>query len=282
MAGPLVRSALPYDVLIGGRFSPENISALWTDRPRPTTPRVEELIEREWTFRLAQAARSGARLFDGRLGRYVGHEVVGRRLTLTLGPTRYRDFVGTNLYHPELAERFGWEYLSNPVGTTATLITADDYLVFGRRSGKVAYHAGFLHTFGGSLEAADLRPGGRVDVRGSLDRELQEELGLRASETATVECSGMIRDHEILQPELLFEVHLLLTRRQLLDRFAAVGDDEHLAAEACPVHPRQIVPFLRQAAPVAPVAVGAMMLFGAQRWGRGWLTEASESLCPRP
>jgi hypothetical protein len=275
-----VAAPLPFDVIIAGRFEPHRVTARWTDSPRESNAEIEAVIEREWGVRVAEAQRRGAVLYDGTLARYVSREMNGAdSVTIHVGPTCYRDFIGTNLYHADLADRFGWAALANPIGTTALVITADGHLALGRRSDRVAFHAGYLHTIGGSLEAEDRRPDGLVDVFGSVLRELGEELDLHDALIRGIVCAGMIRDHVIRQPELLFEAELSLTRRQLAERLVfSAGGDEHIGVEACGVHPEAIVPFIRDAAPVAPVAVAALLLFGCHRWGPEWLNSAATEL----
>lgn len=274
--------ALPFDHIIEGRFEPARIETVWTDAPRPTAPEIETTIEREWTRRKADADLRGAVMFNGELARYVSHEIRGGALTLTLGPTCYRDFTGTNLYHADFADKYSWDHLANPVGTTATIITADGFLALGRRSDRVAFHAGYLHTVGGALEAADRRPDGTVDVAGSVLRELDEELGLREADIRSLVCVGMIRDHEIRQPELLFEAEIALTRDELLARAAtADGRDEHASIEFCPITADAILPFLCNATPAAPIAVGALVLFGQSRWDEDWAARVVAELTRR-
>lgn len=268
MAAPL-----PFDVIIAGRFEPHLVTTRWTDAPRETNAEIESIIEQEWGVRVAEAQRRGAVLYDGQLARYVSHEMSGAdAVTIHVGPTCYRDFIGTNLYHSGLADRFGWAALANPIGTTALVITADGHLALGRRSDRVAFHAGYLHTIGGSLEAADRREGGDVDAAGSVLRELEEELAVTPADIRRFTCVGLVRDHEIRQPELLFEAELSLDRAGLLARAAgATAADEHVSIEFCPATRDAIAPFIRAAAPIAPVAVAGLLTLGIHRWGTTWL-----------
>ena len=80
----------------------------------------------------------------------------GSRLRLSLSETSYKPFYGTNMSHPELADRFGADVMANPVGVSPALETADGYLLLGRRNSAVAYYPGRLHPFAGCWRA---RPG---------------------------------------------------------------------------------------------------------------------------
>jgi len=272
-------------VLMQGRFAPDRVRVAFDSTARRTTPALEALIAAEWTPRLEQARESGCVLFNGELLRYIGHRIVPApagtdeteaRFEMTVGPTCYRDFVGTNLYNNRRVDEFGWDAFSNPVGTTATLMTADGRICYGRRSLQVAYHAGYVHTFGGALEPGDRNAGGEIDVFDSVRRELHEEVGLTPAECDSLVCVGMIRDSEILQPELLFEAHVPLTALELMQRWElAESRDEHHELVTLADAPDEIVPFMRGCGKIAPVAVGAMMLHGLQRWGQDWHDQAA-------
>jgi 8-oxo-dGTP pyrophosphatase MutT (NUDIX family) len=274
MPSPVAR----FEIDAFGWFPPGHVRARVTQTPRATTPELEALIAETWERVQAQCRASGAILYNGRLWRWIDHAVEDGRLWLTVGPTCYRDFVGTNLHNRHRIREFGRAMFSNPIGTTATIISADGWLLYGRRSHRVAYHAGHLHTFGGALEAADQAKDGSIDPFAAVRRELAEELGLAAHEITGLGSVGLIHDHEIWQPELLFEATVTLERDALLDRLVHDAEQEHTGIEAVRDEPDALVPFMRQAAPVAPVAVGAICLHGRHRWGKAWYDQAFTAL----
>lgn len=81
-------------------------------------------------------------------------------LLLRLGLTSYRDFLGTNWASSAAWLRqqgaADWDdkqaYLADPLGVGAALTTADDFLVFLRRSGRVAEAPGLVDVPGGHPE----------------------------------------------------------------------------------------------------------------------------------
>ncbi len=272
-------STVPFTIDAFGEFPPGRVVLHWSDTPRPTTTDLEASIARLWEEKLAEARRRGAMLFNGRLVRWMDHRVIDGELHLDVGPTDYRDFVGTNLWNKHRIAELGRHRFANPIGTTATLLSADGWLLYGRRSHRVAYHAGYLHTFGGALEEADVRSGGRIDVFAAVHRELAEELGLGPEHVRELVCVGLIHDHEIWQPEMLFEAKVSLTRDALVRRLDR--DDahqEHTAIEAVRDAPEALVPFIRASAPIAPVTIGAVCLHGRRRWGEEWLASALRAL----
>lgn len=84
----------------------------------------------------------------------------GPRLLLRLGLTSYRDFLGTNWsssaawLQQQGAADWGDKqaYLADPLGVGAALVTADDFLVFLRRSQQVAEAPGLVDVPGGHPE----------------------------------------------------------------------------------------------------------------------------------
>lgn len=82
------------------------------------------------------------------------------RLLLHLGLTSYRDFLGTNWsssaswLRQQGAADWGDKqaYLADPLGVGAALVTADDFLVFLRRSQQVAEAPGLVDVPGGHPE----------------------------------------------------------------------------------------------------------------------------------
>ena len=77
---------------------------------------------------------------------------------------------------------WGWpdKTVSNCFGSAAVL-SSDGALLYGRMADHTL-NSGKLYPPGGSLEMRDVRPDGRVDVMGSIIRELEEETGLKASD----------------------------------------------------------------------------------------------------
>lgn len=261
----------PFVIQACGRFHINRVAIEYDPAPRPTTPELDAAIAEEWARQLDLAKGTDRLLFNGQLLRYVRHHTSqspdGDAFSLTVGPTCYRDFVGTNLYNKHRIAEFGWERFANPIGTTATIISADNQICYGRRSSRVSYHANHVHTFGGALEEADRSPDGTIDAFAAVARELEEELGLRREELRDFICVGMIRDKEIHQPEMLFEARIDLTVAELRDRWlTAEAKDEHDEIVSLPNEREAIAPFIQSCGPIAPVAVGALHIHTSLTW----------------
>jgi 8-oxo-dGTP pyrophosphatase MutT (NUDIX family) len=150
------------------------------------------------------------------------------------------------------------------MGTSSVLVTKEGAVVVGRRSSSVVGYAGALHSFGGMLEAVDLKSGA-VDVFASLKRELREELGLADEEIAAPVLEGIILEPLIHQPEMIFHARVGLTFAELQARWkSAESGDEHdelLALEEAPADPEAE---FERLAPVSPIGKAALAMY----WSR--------------
>jgi len=187
-----------------GVFSSSQIETTLSDAPRPLPFEITPMIESAWTQALA---RLGPRLYDGPMMRLNSWKIESGRLLLTLGRTSYKPFMGTNLTHPELADRYGSDVLANPLGLSAALESADGFLLFGRRNSNVACYPNRVHPFAGTLD--------QPNVFGGIQRELEEELGLSLPDIADLRIIGLAEDRSIRQPELIFRAKSNRTRQEI-------------------------------------------------------------------
>jgi hypothetical protein len=243
-----------------GDWAPGDIAVEWVPSGRRIIADAETIIEQAWQRALA---RPGAHLFDGpmcRLERWdVAPETGGLRLALS--QTSYKPFLGTNMTHPELADRFGPDVMANPVGVSPALETADGFLLMGRRNASVAYYPDRIHPFAGALEPKD---GG--DVFGAVRRELREELSLEEREVTEVRCTGLVRDPALRQTEMVFHARAALTRDQIV---AQLGREEHRGVYSVGATQDGVDAALAEPL-LTPVAVAALLLWGRSRFGREW------------
>jgi len=267
-----------FTVDVFGVFRPDQLRITWCDESRPPHPVIDAMVTECWERFLAEARRENRRLFNGRLVRLLNHRLIGDMLTMAVGPTDYANFMGTNYANHARGDELGWEYFGNPIGISATIVTSDGWLLYGRRSNRVACHAGYIHTFGGGLEADERRADGCLDAFGSIRRELAEELAVKPDEVTELLCVGLIRDVWIRQPELIFETCLALTRSELEQRIAHDHEQEHEAVVAVREEPDAVSPFLQAANRIAPIAVGAICLHGRRRFGEEWYAEVMREL----
>src|SRR5688572_17160765 len=183
-----------------GDWRPGEIDIEWVPSGRRILPEVESLIDRAWRDALA---RPGAHIFDGPMCRLERWAVTpeGGHLHLVLSNTSYKPFLGTNMTHPDLADRFGADVLANPLGVSPALETADAYLLLGRRNASVAYYPERVHPFAGAIEPRD---GG--DGFAAVRRELREELSLDDREVSEIRCTALVREPALRQTEMVFQI----------------------------------------------------------------------------
>jgi 8-oxo-dGTP pyrophosphatase MutT (NUDIX family) len=229
----------------------------------PTTwrssPEIEEAIDRAWRD---ATARPGVFLFDGPMCRLEAWEAAPQRLRLALSETTYKRFLGTNLTNPHLADRFGPQILANPVGVSPALLTADDYLMMGRRNASVAYYPDRIHPFAGALDPSD------ADVFAAVRRELKEELAFNDQDISEVLCTGIAEDLSIRQPELIFLARSARSRKEI---DSALDHTEHRGTWTVRADAASLAEVLAERSEIfTPVAVAALLLYGRMEFGEAF------------
>jgi 8-oxo-dGTP pyrophosphatase MutT (NUDIX family) len=249
-----------------GDWTPNQVRVRSVASGRRIVPEVEQLIDEAW---LRALQRPGVKLFDGPMCRMERWRATDEALELDLSVTGYKAFMGTNMSHPELAERFGRDVMANPVGVSPALETADGYLLLGRRNETLAYYPNRTHPFAGALEPRD---GG--DLFAAVRRELAEELALGDADVMDVRCTGVAEDRALRQPELLFRVQTNRTRGEIESQVHA---EEHRGSVAIPTNASAIAQAIRDPA-FTPVAVASLLLWGRIRFGPDWFRESGRGL----
>jgi 8-oxo-dGTP pyrophosphatase MutT (NUDIX family) len=245
-----------------GDWTREQVHLAQAQPMRRIVPEVEDLIEQAWQQATSQP---GVNLFDGPMCRLESWSAAPERLSLALSETSYKAFLGTNLHHPELADRYGREILANPFGVSPALQTADGWLMMGRRNGSVAYYPNRIHPFAGAVEPRDA-----LNVFDAVMRELKEELGFTSDDVADVRCTGIAEDRSIRQPELIFRV---LSTRTKAEIEAGVDRTEHHASWSIPATAEALDEALKDTSPMTPVGVAALLLWGRGSFGVEWFEE---------
>jgi 8-oxo-dGTP pyrophosphatase MutT (NUDIX family) len=253
-------------VLAAGDWRQDQVHVRRSGERRRVVPEIERLIDRAWTDMLA---RPGVKLFDGPMTRFTSFTAEPDRLDLVLGQTSYKPFVGTNMAHSELAAIYGTDVMANPVGVSPLVLTADRYILMGRRHATLAYYPGRIHPFAGSMEPRDGHP---FDA---LHRELEEELSLRRPDIAEARVTGIVCDHALQQSELIFRVFVRQTRDQMI---AQVDKDEHHDTWFVPATADDIADALHSEHQLTPVACAAMLLWGRLQFGDDWFRTNYERL----
>ena len=112
-----------------GPYRRQQLRVRWTGQARPADEQVERFIESSWRRRCQQASADGVHLWDGQLCRLIDYRADAGELNMTLGPTSFREFVGTNLHNAHLRYSHGCDIMANPVGVSAMVSAEGRYLV---------------------------------------------------------------------------------------------------------------------------------------------------------
>lgn len=242
-----------------GNWTRDQIHISQVPCTRSIIPAVERIIDETWN---RIATQPGVNLFDGPMCRLESWSATPARLSIAMSATSYKPFIGTNLYHPELADIHGPAILANPIGVSPALETADGWLMMGRRNSSVAYYPGKVHPFAGALEPRDAN-----DPFAATRRELTEELAFTPADIAEIHCAGIAEDQSIRQMELIFKVLSTRTRSQVE---ATLDRAEHHASWAIRANGRAIDEVLQDTSGLTPVAVAALILWGRIPLGQEW------------
>lgn len=201
-----------------------------------------EHVEDIW--RLEKESR-GDGLTDGRIFHLSEHH----RDYLRIQPARYRYLVARRRA-PELVET-GLNI--RPVGVAGILLCKDG-LVLGRRGESVATDAGLWESSpAGGLSLPD--PKAQVLV------ELEEELGLSASQLVSVEACGLVEDQESGVFDIVFRLQTSASFLEVQDSQSRLGTDEY--SELTVIKPLEIGAFIeKRANQVLPTLVPMLRVAG--------------------
>uniref|UniRef100_A0A8C5RZV1 Nudix hydrolase 22 n=1 Tax=Laticauda laticaudata TaxID=8630 RepID=A0A8C5RZV1_LATLA len=214
---------------------------------RHSLPADQAQIDSVWAAR----CRQNPWLFDGAKFRLHSVKLDGSILTFHLGLTSYKDFVGTNLAETarQLQEQghkdFGnsQAYLAEPLGVGAVLHTADDNLIFLRRSLCVGEAPGKIDVPGGHPEPQavlgndasvgslirhqDLPPDLVVgELFSSVLREIQDEVNLQPETLSRPLLLGIVRNETTAgRCSAEFYVRCSLSSEEVKQRYALGGPE---------------------------------------------------------
>jgi hypothetical protein len=257
-----------------GPFSEGQVRMAWREDGQRIRPEVRALVDEVWSEQTDLARREGRSLFNGQLVRYLRHRVSDGCLKIAVGPTDYAHFLATNVLNACRADEIGWDQFSCPMGTSTTLLTADGWLLAGRRNERVAIHRNTVHTFSGGLEAKHKQADGAFDVFANMRRELAEELNIGHDDIVEMTCLALACDRQVRQPELIFDTEVSLTRDEIAARIDPTSpDEEHAEIVGCRCESDAILPFLQTCGKTAPLTVGTFCLVGQRRFRQEWSGE---------
>jgi 8-oxo-dGTP pyrophosphatase MutT (NUDIX family) len=167
--------------------------------PIPITSLDLHLRRGAWTFADAERARiedHWRKLADKNPKIWNGDVLICTDVELKDGGLK-GGFIKTD-YASFVAWRdWGWpdKTVCNVFGSAA-VVSADRAVLYGRMAGHTL-NAGKVYPPGGSLETMDVMADGRVDVMGSITRELEEETGLKAADAEWGPLLAIFDEHRL-------------------------------------------------------------------------------------
>jgi len=256
-----------FEIPVHGRFSREKVIIVDCDERMMMTPRLKELIEGVWTAKEKRVSRKTGLIFPGDLCRLIRYEQKEDTLELHLGRTHFKELLGTNLSHPVIQRLLGEEYMSNGLGVRAVIRTADEKIIIGQRSEKVAEGAGYYHLCGGYIDPHKHLKGDRPDPYVSMTLHMEEELGIPRSAIRHLKCLGLVVDSDTLKPEVMFEAEIDLTfRKVLLNMDKAARSPVHSELFGIMAVRATLRGFLAgNRRKIAPVGQGCLWVYGIDR-----------------
>ena len=175
-----------------------------------------------------EAESTGAEFYNGPLIRLTDHSTEDGQLNLDIQNTNYFSHVGTRK-RPEL----GKEDRADPLSVGAHLITSDDYLVLGERSGMVELGKGEYQLAGaGFIEDPELQYERSLNAQSSspIQRELEEEVNLDHTQITSPRPSALIGAvHR--QPMLVYDTATVLDSEEVAQEWLEIDEEDREFSE---------------------------------------------------
>ena len=212
-----------FEILASGVFPKNKLKIIHAKRTLSYDDKTSALIEKHWKQELKEAKEKNKLLFNGPIFRLENHKIVGDQLIVYVSETNFKELMGTNYYHPELADEYGKSYLSNALALSTFLETSDDNFIFVKRSSNVYFGEGKWHLIAGqfSIEKKENRTLSTFEV---LYKELLEEGALTKEDIENSVCLGLIRNTIHFKPELLFYTKTFLSASEVTEKIKTAQD----------------------------------------------------------
>lgn len=211
-----------------------------------------EAIDRNWQRLLENSRSKNLELFNGKLLGLSGFTQSKEVLHLDFHKTDFKTFAYTNSPGTKRTK----VQRADALGNSVVLVTSDNRLVLGLRSGKVFRDKGKYHCVGGHLELSSIDEAGYVDTFQSISDEILEELVIDSEQIAELTCLGFLRDVSTRQPEQIFSCKIAVDSGSL-----KLKGEEHHSLATIENSQESIADFLAvNKEKIVPVAIGALKL----------------------
>jgi hypothetical protein len=212
-----------FEILASGVFPESKLKIVYTNNTLSYDEKTSALIDGHWKQELKVANEKNKLLFNGPIYRLENYKMSHDQLIVYVSETNFKQLMGTNFYHPELAEKYGKSYLSNALALSTFLETGDENFIFVKRSSKVYFGEGLWHLFAGqfSIEKNETHT---LTVFEVLYKELLEEGALTNGDIENCVCLGLLRNAVHFKPELVFYTKTSLSAKEVTEKIRTAHD----------------------------------------------------------
>jgi len=172
--------------LISGFFDEQHVTIRFEHKNYTRNKDALEYIKKQWN-KIVQEKPS---MFAGDLVRVVKSNSDSEHIRLYTIHTTYDDFYVTQT--KSFQEKFPNELISNPLSVGCILVTNDNYLVLGIRNKQVAVEPGKITVVSGMVDDKDIVDFKKVDLFSCINREIEEEIGVKPKEISDLLCIGLV------------------------------------------------------------------------------------------
>lgn len=265
---------LPFIQHIIQSFPLDAVTITWTAVPFAPPQPVANQIATTWESAQHDATLHGRDLFSGPMTRLIDWSRSANSLHLDLGPTDYRTFVGTNLRHPEIADRYSADALANPLGVSIAVITSDNQIVLQKRSQNVFELPGYYHVGGGNVEPVDVAGPDAPGIASTVQRELEEELAITPEQIAELVCLGLAENVHVRKPDLLVASYVTLSSIEIAPRQNPEYSELIFVSDE-----RALTRFLTDnAKTTSPAGMACLLALGQHLYGSDWFSSILTTL----
>lgn len=200
-------------------------------------------------------------------------------LTLQTLKTDWKTFRFTR--NEDVRKKFEPGYMSDILGTNIVIITADEKIIFVRRSLK-GYKPGAASTVGGyPASETDLDTNGNWDPFKTIVRELEEETSIKPDEVSDLTLSGIIYNKDQKNANLAFVAKTSLTEEDLRKGLMSGQrkTDKEVDLKFIPDTKEELRNLaLWYAMANSPAGISTLAFYGTQKYGPEFLDIIQERL----
>jgi hypothetical protein len=207
-----------YEILASGYFEYNQVEIEYVSEMPSSRYSAKEIknINDCWTRRVNQDNSSNVTIYDSNIFRLDKIISDSNKISLLTSNVSYKEYY----FYRNTNDREFYNFKPDPMGTSILLITADDSILFGKRSPKVEVNPGRYFTIGGffdlSLDWDVLR--NRPCIFKCMQRELKEEVDINI-ELSNLKMLGVVYDNITPHPEVSFLAHTERTNEDISNFF---------------------------------------------------------------